>query len=127
MIVLDTHVLIWHYSEPTKLSKAAKAALTTATRVAVSAITCWEVTMLAERGRIALDRNVDLWLRQVGAELDVVAVDCAIARAAGELAGAAVPGDPADRLIWATARSLGASLVTADRGLRAFAPAETIW
>ncbi len=83
--------------------------------------------MLAQRGRITLDRDVDLWLRQMGADLEVVAVDCAIARVAGELAGAGIPGDPADRLIWATAQSLGVPLVTADRGLRDFARAETIW
>ena len=127
MIVLDTHVVIWMYSNPRKLSKAARSAIAASTRTVVSAITCWEVATLVRRQRISLDRDVNLWLRQVAAELEVVPIDCAIARHAGELANTDIPGDPADRLIWATAQSFGAPLVTADGDLRRFAPAGTIW
>ena len=127
MIVLDTHVVIWMYSNPKKLSKAARSALSASTRTAVSAITCWEVATLVRRQRILLDRDVNLWLRQVAADLEVVPIDCAIARHAGELASTDIPGDPVDRLIWATAQSFGAPLVTADSNLRRFAPAGTIW
>ena len=127
MIVLDTHVVLWMYSNPRKLSKAARSAIAASTRTAVSAITCWEVATLVRHQRISLDRDVNLWLRQVAADLEVVPVDCAIARHAGELGNTDIPGDPADRLIWATAQLLGAPLVTADGDLRRFAPAGTIW
>ena len=127
MIVLDTHVVLWMYSDPKKLSKPARAAIAASTQMAVSAITCWEVATLVRREKISLDREVSLWLRQVASDLEVVAIDCAIARHAGELASTNIPGDPADRLIWATAQSVGAQLVTADRDLRRFAPVGTIW
>ena len=127
MIVLDTHVVIWMYSDPKKLSRAARTAIKASPQTAVSAITCWEVATLVRLQRISLDRDVNLWLRQVAADLEVVPIDCAIARHAGELASTDIPGDPADRLIWATAQSVGAPLVTADSNLRRFAPGGTIW
>jgi PIN domain nuclease of toxin-antitoxin system len=49
-----------------------------------------------------------------------------VAVAAGRL-GETFPGDPADRIIYATALSLGCRLVTKDRRLRAFAPDKTLW
>ena len=83
--------------------------------------------MLVSRGRIALDRDVGVWLRQALADVTVADVTCDIARAAGSMADGGFPGDPADRLILATARDGGARLVTADRALRKYAPADTIW
>jgi PIN domain nuclease of toxin-antitoxin system len=127
VIVLDTHVVIWMYSDPHKLSKAARAAVDASRRTVVSAITCWEVATLVRRQKIALDRDVGVWLRQVGTDLEVLPVDCAIASHAGQLVAGDLPGDPADRLIWATAQAIGAPLVTADRDLRRFSPGGTIW
>jgi len=43
------------------------------------------------------------------------------------LLGEAFPGDPADRIIYATASVLGAPLVTRDAALRAFDPVRTRW
>jgi PIN domain nuclease of toxin-antitoxin system len=37
------------------------------------------------------------------------------------------PGDPVDRLIYATARSLGATPITRDRAIRAFDRQDTLW
>ncbi len=127
MILLDTHVLLWAASEPKKLSRRARQALEADTDHAVSSISCWEVTMLERRGRIALDRPVGRWLGQALANIGVIDVSCAIGTAAGQLDGAAFPGDPADRLIWSTAQQLGLPLVTADRALQAFGPTATIW
>jgi PIN domain nuclease of toxin-antitoxin system len=39
----------------------------------------------------------------------------------------AFPGDPADRVIYASAVELGARLLTADRAIRGFDPARTVW
>lgn len=84
--------------------------------------------MLATKGRIRTDRPVERWIRQALARPGLQAVPLlpAVATAAGMLADA-FPGDPADRLIYATARAAGAGLITRDRRLRGFDPRGTVW
>jgi PIN domain nuclease of toxin-antitoxin system len=124
--VLDTHTLIWWRSAPTRLSEPARAAIEASRAVTVSAISCWEVEMLVSRGRIEIDRAAGAWLRKALADVTVVDVTCEIARAAGAM-GDGFPGDPADRLILATAQAAGGKLITADRALLAHAGDHTIW
>ncbi|MCL2769039.1 MAG: hypothetical protein FWD42_02875 [Solirubrobacterales bacterium] len=61
------------------------------------------------------------------APIEAIAPGIDVALAAAPLDEPAFPGDPADRFILATARSLDAPLVTKDRRMRSFAPTETIW
>ena len=84
--------------------------------------------MLVERGRIALDRDVSAWVRQALAHdhVEPIPLEADAAVAAARL-GPRFPGDPADRLIYATARLLRAPLVTKDARLRAFDAAGTVW
>lgn len=83
--------------------------------VLLSAISPWEVAMLVAKGRLVLDRDVGEWvhaaLAQPGIQLVELAPDIAVAssRLPGE-----IHGDPADRIIAATARHRGATLVTDD-------------
>lgn len=85
--------------------------------------------MLAVRGRVSLDREVGTWVRQALAQerVESLAPSQEIAVAAALLDPKRFPGDPADRLIYATARSLGATLITRDAPIRAFDPALTLW
>jgi PIN domain nuclease of toxin-antitoxin system len=77
--------------------------------------------MLAARERIRLDRPVRSWIRQaLGLEgVRVLDLTPLAAVAAGELPED-FPGDPVDRLLYATAVELRAPLLTKDRRLRAF-------
>ena len=96
--------------------------------IAISAISAWEVAMLEARGRIALDRPASQWIRAaLDADPRIVPapLTASIAVRAARLDG--LPGDPADRFIYATARERGASLVTRDEALRRHDPARTIW
>jgi PIN domain nuclease of toxin-antitoxin system len=129
VIVIDTHVWLWWVAQPDRLSAAARTALDDAERIGVSTLSAWEVAMLVVRGRISLDRPVDAWVRQALARSRVEALppSAPAAVAAGLLDGDAFPGDPVDRLIYATARALRAPLVTRDRGLRRFDPRATVW
>lgn len=85
--------------------------------------------MLVVRGRISLDRDVSLWVGQALADprVESIAPSADVAVAAGLLDTRKFPGDPVDRLIYATARSTGATLVTRDEAIRAFDPASTLW
>ena len=84
--------------------------------------------MLVARGRIQLDRDVGVWVRQALAherarELPVTAQ--VAVRAA--LLDERFPGDPADRLIYAAALEAGAKLITKDSELRAFDSVTAVW
>jgi PIN domain nuclease of toxin-antitoxin system len=132
VIVLDTHALIWWVAEPNRIPARARRAVAAALKarepLTVSAISAWEVAMLADRGRLELTMDADVWLSHVQAlpELRFVPVDSAIAVRAVRLAG--FPHrDPADRMIAATAMAFGATLVTADTRLRGYEPLTSLW
>jgi PIN domain nuclease of toxin-antitoxin system len=129
VIVLDTHVWLWWMAAPEQLSEVAANAIDRASDIGVSTLSAWEVTMLVARGRISLDRDVGLWVRQAFADarVEALAPSPEVAVAAGLLDGKSFPGDPIDRLIYATARSVDAELLTRDRAIRAFDPHTTVW
>lgn len=79
--------------------------------------------MLLAKGRISLDRPAAAWVRDVLAQERVNAAELtpAIAVAAAELAD--FHGDPADRFLYATARSLHAQLLSKDQLLRTYSGA----
>ncbi|MBA2464818.1 MAG: type II toxin-antitoxin system VapC family toxin [Nocardioidaceae bacterium] len=129
LIVLDTHAWLWWSSAPDRLSHAAREAIDASDRLGVCTISCWEVAMLEVRGRVELDRDVRAWVAQALAHPRARTLELtpAAAVAAGLLDGRDFPGDPADRIIYATAEALGARVVTRDRRMRDFDAARTVW
>jgi PIN domain nuclease of toxin-antitoxin system len=94
----------------------------------VAAISAWEVAMLAEKGRIELDKDSLLWLRHATTLPRVQFLELTVeiaARAASY--PREVGGDPADRLIIATTVEYGAQLVTKDGLIRRAGLVKTIW
>ena len=122
MIVLDTHTLIWldtgnkllgHDSLKSIDQALADNALT------VSAITFWEVAMLARKGRLTMDLPIEIWRKQlIEKGLVEMPMDGNIGIRAAEMEE--FHGDPADRIIVATALSTGSLLVTADKKILAW-------
>jgi PIN domain nuclease of toxin-antitoxin system len=117
-VVLDTHVVHWWSAEPERLSAAATKALSEADELAVCAISWFELAWLAKHERIALTIPLRSWLEQLAAQVRTVGITPAIADVAVSLP-ASFPGDPADRLIYATAVEHGWRLITKDDRLRA--------
>jgi PIN domain nuclease of toxin-antitoxin system len=122
-VLADTHVLLWWLAGGGRLSRAADRAIEAADRVLVSPISCWEVGTLERQGRIRLDRPVSSWIAALldDARTAVAPLSAEAAGWAGSIADDRFPGDPADRLVYATARELRVPLVTKDERLHVFA------
>jgi len=128
-VLLDTHAWLWWASDPERLGEAGGRAIAAAETIGVASISCWEVAMLALKGRIELDREPERWIRQALAlpGIRVEQLSPRVAVAAAMLDGQEFPGDPADRMIYATGRALGMPLITRDAALREFDPRGTLW
>jgi PIN domain nuclease of toxin-antitoxin system len=129
MILLDTHALIWLKVEPIKLSARASEAIRTARLsdgLAVSAITLWELAWIATHGRLTFTGTVDAFVERITASIAIRPITAKIAVLANQLPST-YPGDPADRLIGATALEEGCALITRDRSIRSFQQIKTIW
>ncbi len=116
-VLLDSHVLHWWSAEPAKISRTATREIEAADELAVASITWFELAWLAEHDRIALAVPIRSWLEDLAADVRTVGTTPAIAATAAALP-TSFPGDPADRLIYATAIEHGWGLVTKDRRLR---------
>jgi PIN domain nuclease of toxin-antitoxin system len=117
MILLDTHVVQWWSAEPKRLSETATRAVSEADQLAVAAISWFELAWLAAHERISVTIPIRSWLEQLASEVRTIGVTPAVADTAVALPSS-FPGDPADRLIYATAVEYGCLLVTKDRRLR---------
>jgi PIN domain nuclease of toxin-antitoxin system len=119
---------VWWTAGLPGLSASARAELNRATRIGVCTFSCWEVAMLAARQRIRLDREVCAWVATalVLDRVEALALDAEIAVSAA-LLPTSFPGDPADRVIYATARAYRAPLVTRDVAIQAYDPTGTLW
>jgi PIN domain nuclease of toxin-antitoxin system len=129
VIILDTHAWLWWVVSAERLSEAAREAIDRTSRIGVPTIACFEVGTLAARARIRVKRPVDEWIRQALAHprVEEVPLSAEIAIQAAALDRDAFPGDPADRIVYATALAIGAPLLSADRAIKAFDPARVVW
>jgi PIN domain nuclease of toxin-antitoxin system len=125
VLLLDTHVLIWLKNGNPRLAALARQAIRAAyaeDQALVSAITPWEIALLVKKSRLALDEDVSDWIRTA---LAVPGVRLAPLEPEIAVESTRLPwemhADPADRILVATARHLGATLVTADEALLGFA------
>lgn len=129
MIVLDTHAWVWWVGQTGDLSPVAERAISEAEQIGVCTISCWEVAMLVARGRLELTLEVGRWVEAALAMPRVVELqlDAGTAARAGGLDREKFPGDPADRIIYATALERGTRLVSRDTNITDFDPARVLW
>ena len=126
-VLLDTCAAIW-LMEGAPMSSPARIAIRAAQRahagVFVSPITAWEIGTLVAKGRIQLSRSPEMWFDTM---LGLPGVRLAALSPAVLIASCALPGvsprDPADRMIAATARAFGYTVITRDGELVPYAAA----
>jgi PIN domain nuclease of toxin-antitoxin system len=130
-VVADTHTCVWYLVEPSKLSKAAVAALDEATAaddpIYLASISLVEVRYLVDKGKLpeAVFLRLCDSLVAPDAALELVPLSFEIARAVGQIPKGDIPDMP-DRIIAATALHLKVPLVTRDRKVQA-AAITSIW
>jgi PIN domain nuclease of toxin-antitoxin system len=123
--VLDTHVWVWAVEGLVRpLGRGGARAIEAAAQAGVlyvSAVSAWELITLIRRGRLTLARDARDWIAEARRpyRTTIAPVTAEIAMDAADLPAFQL-GDPADRMIVATARALGGDLVTADRRLLAY-------
>ena len=124
VFLLDTCAVIWIANgdplrEPAE--SALREAYATGGGLAVSPMTAWEVAMLAAKGKIALSIAPEVWFERFCALPGVTLAELppGVLIASCALPGAP-PADPVDRILAATARAFGYTLVTRDRHLLAY-------
>jgi PIN domain nuclease of toxin-antitoxin system len=139
VILLDTHALIWWVDGTgerlsTRARKRVEQELARVQRgeaqagLLVSAISCWEVAMLVNRGRLALSLELERWLALVAAipAVRLLPLEPAVAVAATRLPDP-FHADPADRFLVAQARAMAVPLLSADSRIQAYPHVQWLW
>lgn len=121
-LLLDTHVVLWWQTDDRRLGREARKAIATADIVWVSAVSGWEASIKAARGRLRLDEKFRILVAVDGfTELPV-----SLAHAERLLDLPPHHSDPFDRLLVAQALAEKATLVTHDRAIEPYG-APVIW
>jgi PIN domain nuclease of toxin-antitoxin system len=125
--LLDTHAVLWSVEDDSRLGPRARDELRqcTASEIALSAITLFEIAMLHEKERIRLSIPIANYLGSLERRFNVLPIVSVIAADAVKLT---LPhGDPFDRIIMATARYHGLSLITRDEHMAGSGLVKTLW
>jgi PIN domain nuclease of toxin-antitoxin system len=117
-ILLDTHVWIWLAEGNPIISSSARKGIERAKEqehLLISPMTIWEISKLVEKKRIILDMDVTDWLKHWVESPGILIAEFSfqVAVLSNRLPGA-IHGDPADRILIASAFEESAVLVTAD-------------
>jgi len=124
-ILLDTHIAIWLADKNSRLKQSTISLLEAAFNegnLCLSVISAWEIGLLVSKKRLDLGQTPLAWLDIFARrfKINMLEISPAIAINASYLAGT-IHGDPADRIIIATAMAHGADIVSADENIVSYA------
>ena len=128
--LLDTHVLVWALDNPDELSAKCLRLLSDSANLpfGVAAISLWEIATKAGAGKLVLDKPLANWISAAVRPpfVNIVPLDATVAIESSQLPEP-FHRDPADRMIVATARVHGLTLLTKDRAIQDYAHVRTMW
>ncbi len=119
-LLLDTHVWVWLINADDRLNHRQYLKIieqySAQGAVRVSVISVWELGMLAAKARLILSKHIHQWVQEAlnskGISLEPLSIDIVLESA---FMGDEAHGDPADRMILATAKNINAMIMTADK------------
>jgi PIN domain nuclease of toxin-antitoxin system len=124
VILIDTHPMIWFTLGEQRLGEEARATILDGAdneTLAFSPISFWEASMLVRKGRVKFEASIQEWAKTIlGNGITLIDISSEIAVDAGQLPHP-IHGDPADRILVATARAMRCPLLTADRKILGYA------
>jgi PIN domain nuclease of toxin-antitoxin system len=129
VIVLDTHALLWWALDPDKLSARALHVIEGMEREGgfASAISIWELGIKVKRRKLELPIAVEELARRIERSNVVELLPVDTNTWLRSLALDWSHGDPADRVIVATALARNVPLLTKDEAIHAFTGVASIW
>lgn len=131
MLLLDTCAMVFDALDPVRLSKKAALAISTADdggTLACCDISLWEIAMLIEKKRLDPGTDTQTFINLVLAARNIKVLPITPEIAARSAQPELCPhGDPADRIIAATALLNKTKLVTSDRKLTTIAGLHIVW
>ena len=117
-LLLDTHIWVWSQLEPERLSGKVASALGSAeNELWLSPISVWELVLLVEKERLAVDRPLDAWIEKAMEEMPPREAPLTHQIVLASRTVDLPHRDPADRFLAATAKVMDLTLVTADARL----------
>ena len=117
--LLDTHILVWARQDSSRLTAPQRKLLEGVQqregRLAISAITLWEIAMMHTKGRLKMKASLPALLTEIETSpwIEVLPLTAAVAAESAAI-GPGLKTDPADHMIVATARVFRLPLLTAD-------------
>ncbi len=131
LILLDTHIWVWL---ATGVSKAVSPKLRTLiekllpdSAVKISSISVWEIGTLSSKNRLLFIPNVKEWvykaIEETGVEVENINAEIALE---STLLPKDLHGDPADRILISTAKTIGATLITHDKEILSYSKKHNI-
>lgn len=129
-ILLDTHAWFWAINEPERLSKKALKTITATKPIdrGIASISIWEFAMMVTKEKVQINTALDQWLEQAVSNTGIAVFPLSPQIA---VESCTLPGkfhkDPADRLITATARVHGLTLVTKDLKILRYKHVNATW
>jgi len=117
-LLLDTHVWLWSHLEPARLRKRVRTALVApSNELWLSPISVWELLLLVEKGRVAMDGDPRAWIEAAWSRAPMHEAPISHEVAMRSRAVDGPHQDPADRFLAATAQTYELTLVTDDENL----------
>ena len=113
-LILDTHIALWWLADDARLTPRLREHVTRARDVCLSSASTWEVAIKLSIGKLSLELETNATFASVCAEQGFRLVPVDHEDAWAVLALPVSRADPFDRLIAATARRRGWTVVTAD-------------
>jgi PIN domain nuclease of toxin-antitoxin system len=121
MIIIDTNILLFSFITPDELDKKTRLQIEEHqqnNRLIISSISLWEIATLASKKRINVYRPIVDFLKFIATFPGIQVIDISFDIAAESVS---LPNnfhkDPADRIIVATTRVYGATLLTRDEAI----------